>query len=137
MCVSGARFKHVPLDLAQHVAEVEVRIGDLLDVLAADRTKIAPLATGHRAILESWGDDKRLLLYRRLRHSIVDLGPENIFHRVQTGRLSRQELGRVERAADEAVAIECPVAQFEGLAQQAENDGMLAGRIGDPEGVDA
>ena len=62
---------------------------------------------------------------------------EYIVHGVQAGGFSGQELGRVERAAGESVAIECAVAQFEGFARQGKDHGMLAGRIGDPQGVDA
>ena len=62
----------------------------------------------------------RLMAVRSLSlsYNVDDFSTEYIFHRVQTGRLSGQELGGVERSAGEAVAIERPVAQFQGLAQQ-------------------
>ena len=58
-------------------------------------------------------------------------------HRVQAGRLAGQELGGVEGPAGEAVAVQGPVREFEAFAHQAEDDGVLAGVVAGPEGVEA
>ena len=43
----GRPVQIVPVDLAQNVAEIKDGIGDLLDVLAADRAQVSSFATGH------------------------------------------------------------------------------------------
>ena len=53
------------------------------------------------------------------------------------GGLAGQELRGVECAPGEAVAVQGAVTQFEGFAHQAEDDGVLARAVGDPQGVDA
>ena len=44
----GRDVQGLGIDLAQDVAEVEVRVGDVLDLLAADLAEVALLALGHR-----------------------------------------------------------------------------------------
>ena len=113
----GMFVEDLGVDLAEDVAEVEVGVGDVLDLLAADVADIPLFTAGHNRSSPT-------------KH-------QQIVHRVKPRRLAGEELGGSEGPEGEAVAVQGSVGEFDGLAEEAEDDGMLARVVADPEGVDA
>src|SRR5438046_8767570 len=65
------------------------------------------------------------------------LQAQDVLHRIPPRGFAGQELGRLEGAADVAVAGVGAVGQLQRLAERAEDDRVLADVVADADGVDA
>ena len=124
----GLDVQRLRVDLAQHVAEVEVRLGDLGDVAAADLAQYPCSQTAMRRSSVASDD------------GLVRAGP--IVSRAgrswcRAEGACRPGTWRRRAPQREAVAVQGAVRQLEALAHQAEDDRVLAGVVAGAEGVQA